>query len=363
MQKTIKIKLLPSQEQGEALSMTILKFNEVCNWLSVQAFLLKEFNRFCLQKAIYQECRKLNPGFSSQLVVRAIDVVCQAYKKDRLRERKFRRNSAVVYDQRVIRRKGNLVSLWTVDGRIDVPMSEWGLDEVGLTIRQSDLVCANGKWFLLVPVIKEDKPLLKVKGFLGVDLGEVNLAVTSDGELFSGGKVERKRKKYLKHRRSLQEKGTKSAKRRLKKVGKKESRFRRDVNHQISKRIVQRAKGTSRGIALEELKGVTRRTTVRKAQRARHMGWAFAQLRTFIEYKSQEEGVPVIKVSARNTSRMCSRCGHIDEGNRKSQAVFACLRCGFQMNADMNAAINISARAAVNQPIAERVLSSASPRL
>ncbi|NJK43403.1 MAG: transposase, partial [Pleurocapsa sp. SU_196_0] len=60
-------------------------------------------------------------------------------------------------------------------------------------------------------------------------------------------------------------------------------------------------------------------------------------------------GVPVRLVDPRNTSRTCSRCGHCEQGNRKSQAVFQCRACGFVANADLNAAVNIG-RVAVNRP-------------
>jgi transposase len=59
-------------------------------------------------------------------------------------------------------------------------------------------------------------------------------------------------------------------------------------------------------------------------------------------------------VDPRNTSRMCSQCGHCDKANRKSQAEFSCQRCGYSTHADYNAARNIAQlgeRAAVNQPI------------
>jgi transposase len=81
------------------------------------------------------------------------------------------------------------------------------------------------------------------------------------------------------------------------------------------------------------------------------LSWSFAQLRSFITYKAAVKGIPVALVSAANTSRGCSACGYIDKANRKNQSDFVCLKCGFELNADYNAAINISNRAAVNQPI------------
>ncbi|TME08734.1 MAG: transposase, partial [Chloroflexi bacterium] len=78
--------------------------------------------------------------------------------------------------------------------------------------------------------------------------------------------------------------------------------------------------------------------------------WAFSQLRMYITYKAAWASVPVRFVDPRNTSRTCSQCGHCEQANRQTQASFRCKQCGFCLNADINAAINIS-RAEVKQPL------------
>jgi putative transposase len=75
------------------------------------------------------------------------------------------------------------------------------------------------------------------------------------------------------------------------------------------------------------------------------MGWSFFQLRSFVEYKAQLVGVPIVLVDPRNTSRTCNVCGHCEKANRKSQAEFLCKHCGHSANADLNAARNIRDRA------------------
>ena len=79
-------------------------------------------------------------------------------------------------------------------------------------------------------------------------------------------------------------------------------------------------------------------------------GWAFAQLRGFIEYKAHLAGVPVALVDPKHTSQGCHRCGHVAKGNRRSRAVFSCQHCGYTTNADINAALNIRYRALVSAP-------------
>ncbi len=117
---------------------------------------------------------------------------------------------------------------------------------------------------------------------LGIDLGLVNLATDSSGETFSGHLVEKTRKRHHALRGRLQKRGTKSAKRHLGKLSGKEARFRKNSNHVISKRIVQKAKSGGQAIAIEDLRHIRSRTerTVKKSQRSRHSSWAFAQLRS-----------------------------------------------------------------------------------
>ena len=189
-------------------------------------------------------------------------------------------------------------------------------------------------------------------------LGIVNLATDSDGTAHSGKAVRAVRYRNRQLRARLQSKGTKSAKRLLRKRRRRESRFARDVNHVISKAIVREAKDTGRGIKLEDLSGIRGRVTVHTAQRADAHSWAFSQLRQFIAYKAALAGVRVVLVDPRNTSRECPECGLIDKRNRPTRDVFCCARCGLAGPADHIAACNIAGRAAVMQPHATRPMAA-----
>jgi putative transposase len=195
-------------------------------------------------------------------------------------------------------------------------------------------------------------------GFLGVDLGIVNVATTSDGTRHAGTHLNRIRHPNQRLRAKLQRKGTKSAKRLLKQRCRKEARFAADTNHVISKRIVAEAERTGRGIAVEALQGIRGRVRLRKPQRATLHTWSFHQLGSFIVYKALRTGVVVIHVNPAHTSQSCSDCGHVDRANRQDQATFRCRSCGFAGHADWNAARNIAERggagwAAANQPHAD----------
>ena len=187
-------------------------------------------------------------------------------------------------------------------------------------------------------------------GCLGCDLGIINILADSDGETYSGGQVNGLRKRHARLRARLQKKGTKSCERLLRKRRRKEQRFGRWVNHNISKKVVAKAERRAQGLALEDLQGIRERVRVRKAQRRQHHAWAFDQLRQFITYKAALAGVPVVLVDPRNTSRTCPNCGLVDKANRVSQASFQCVSCGFAGHADTVAARIISSRAAGNQP-------------
>ena len=152
-------------------------------------------------------------------------------------------------------------------------------------------------------------------------------------------------------RRTCQSTGTKSAKRKLQKVRLRESRMRANENHRMSNRLIAKAKDTGAAIACEDLAGIGDRTTARKAQRSRLKGWAFYQMRTFITYKAKREGMRVVPVDPRHTSRTCSACGHCEKRNRKSRDEFVCCHCGLALPADVNAARNIRIRGIVMCPI------------
>ncbi len=134
---------------------------------------------------------------------------------------------------------------------------------------QADLILRGEVFYLAVVVEAPEPSKFETIDTLGIDLGIINLATDSDGETFSGKQVDDTRERYAKLRANLQKAGTRSAKRHLKKLSGRESRFHRHVNHEISKNVVAKAKDTGRMIALEDLEGIRTRTTVRKAQRSR----------------------------------------------------------------------------------------------
>lgn len=344
MKKILKIKLITNEFQNHALWDTMLKYNEIQNEVSDKSFAVDEFRKYHVQKLCYYGLKEKHLGFSSQLLLTAIHNVSASYRisKNKNRPNGFKRTSAVVYDDRVLSFGNDCVSIWTTEGRLrNIPIKIYNKKLFSFRKGQIDLKYDNNNWFLLITLDVPEKEKIVITGCIGVDLGVKKIATTSDNESYSGDIIENKRKKYLEHRRRLQKCGTRSSKRRTKKTGNKESKFRKDVNHCISKKLIEKAKGTSCAIVLEELKGINAIVTVRKSQKNQRLTWSFHQLRRFIEYKALEQGVPVIIVPAKYTSQTCSSCGHCEKKNRKNQSEFLCLNCSFEANADFNASLNI----------------------
>ena len=348
---TAKVKILPSNPV--LLRETMERANAACNCISERAWAAKEFRQPALHKIVYYAVRE-RFGLSSQMVVRCIAKVVDAYKLDKKRQRSFRKHGAFPYDDRILswNLKAQIVSIWTLEGRKGMAFQCGPRQAALLANRQgeSDLLYHRGKFYLAATCNVEEPDPGDVDSFLGIDLGVNNIAADSDGKRYSGSEVKSARHRQRRLRRKLQKLGTTSANRRLKKLAGKESRFANHTNHCISKQIVASAKGTGRGVKLENLSGIRERITARRKQRAVLHSWAFAQLRAFIAYKAILAGVPVIAVDPRNTSRECSKCGHIEKANRPSQSKFSCRSCGFTTHADLNAATVISGRGASKPP-------------
>lgn len=351
---TVQVRLLPTAEQASALLATMKSFNEAASFAAKAGFDAGVFSAPSIQKLCYRELRD-RFGLSAQMAVRAIGKAAEVFRRDKAKCPEFKPTGAMTYDERILSWKGcDKVSILTLGGRqlIAYVFGEYQKAGLARLKGQVDLVYRDDRFYLYATCDIPEDPLLTVNEYVGVDLGIANIATTSDGEVHTGETVEKVRRRFNKTRSNLQRRGTRSAKRILRRIRRRESNFRRHHNHTIAKAIVACAKGTARGIALEDLNGIRERVTVRRKQRNRHSGWAFHQLRTFIEYKAKRSGIPVVVVCAKYTSRTCSACGHCDKGNRKTQSHFACLACGMSMNADHNAALNIGfkARGPVNAP-------------
>lgn len=354
--RTMALTLRPTPGQSASLERSRSSWVRACNLLSDIAWDTKVWRPYDLQKIAYHRIRQ-DTGLLAQMTVRAIKVVCDSYRLDRAHRHTFRDDAAIVLDTpRLYRLRATLAEVSTVDGRLKIKTAIGGQQRAQLAnatkLAEADLVCdRQGRWRLIVSCHYVDPVETEPTGYVGVDMGIKAIAATSDGTMYSGAVRNGLRRRHQRLRARLQAKGTKSAKRLLRKRARKQRLFQRDGNHCISKAIITTAAATSRGVAIEKLLGIRQRITARGADNRSALGnWAFGELGQFLKYKAQMHGVRVVEVDPRNTSRTCLACGSIDKANRPSQAVFRCVSCGYEAHADTNAARVISRRADVMLP-------------
>ena len=357
MKLIAQVKLLPTSEQAAARQHTLEQANAACRLVSETAWETKTFRQYDLHHKCYQAVWE-QFGLSAQVAVRAMAKVAISDKLDRKTKRTFKTTGRIAYDDRILawRLQDQTVSIWTVNGRRSRPLvcGERPLELLQTRPGASDLGLYKGLFFLSATCAVEEPKPLDVEGALGVDLGATNIAVDRAGQVHSANQINNVRHRHHRLRAKLQAKGTRAAKRKLKRLSGKEHRFAKDSNHCLSKQLVAKAQDTNRAMVLADLGGIRPRVTVRGKQRATWHSWAFCQLRSFVTYKAKRIGVPVCLVNPRYPSRTCPACGHVDKANRPSQSKFSCVVCGFAGLADHIAAVNIGRRAAVNPPIVAR---------
>ncbi|MFE4251621.1 RNA-guided endonuclease InsQ/TnpB family protein [Streptomyces sp. NPDC056910] len=368
MKIVVQVKLIAEAEQAAALSATLTACNDAANWVSVVAFEHGVLREYELRKHTYAELKAR--GLGAQAAQHVIKKVRDSYttlkanvragnlgkegtKRRRRAESKpisFRPDAAQPFDDRCLswQLDAQTVSIWTTSGRlrgIRFACSTGALETLQDHRRgESDLIERDGVFYLIATCDVPEAEPYEPDGFVGVDLGIVNIATTSTGYQAAGRGLNRYRKRQLVLRAKLQRKRTKSAKRRLRERSRREQRHVKNTNHVIAKTIVTEAERTSAGISLEELKGIRQRVRLRKPQRVALHSWGFAQLGEFIVYKARRAGVPLVFVDPAYTSQMCCECEYVDRRNRVDQGLFICRGCGVVAHADRNASHNIASR-------------------
>lgn len=372
--RTIKLKLDISTE---VIKPTIEAYTKAFNFVCQMGWDNSDSNGVSLHNKTYLETRVYLP---SQLAVSARMKATEAIKSVKARLKKKQKTACPQSKQAAIRYDARSFNVWfdrnelsllTVDGRKKISISVPEYFQQYLTWKRcsADLFIRKNKVFLNIVFSKDiTDPELTGK-VVGIDRGIKKIAVTSENQFFGGGQIKKVSKRYGKIRKALQSCGSKSAKRHLRKISKKENRFRADANHVITKQIVE-SLGDGTVIAIEDLSGIRQNVRLRKKQRGELHKWNFFQFEQFLAYKAEAKGMKIEHVDARYTSQKCSVCGYISRSNRQSQAVFKCKHCGFSLNADLSASRNIRqnyldatcypGRVPVNEPIAVQTIGTAS---
>jgi len=361
MQRTIRIQLAPSLAQADALAETSRQFTAAFNQFVELGWQEDVSNATKLHFLAYYAVRDALPALNSNLTntarAKAAEALRSAFtlRKDPKRTVTMPRSDACpprynVHTYRVDW-ESQTVRMSLVGGRqtIRFRVLDYAAKYAGYPVDTADLVERSGVWWLHVVVTVPAPSVQPTDQVVGVDLGINRPAVTSNNKFLGQRRWKAIEGRYFKLTRALQKKGTKSAKRHLRKAKQRRSRFRKDADHILSKQIVQAAE-TGSTIVLENLKDIRKRTRQGKrtpkqrlAKRQMH-SWPFASLKAKIAYKAEERGCTVVAVDPRHTSQLCSCCGHTARNNRCSQSIFKCRQCGYHLNADLNAARNIAAK-------------------
>jgi IS605 OrfB family transposase len=344
--KTVKCKLQVNAKQAAIFLETLNRFAAACNDILQVSLSSKTTNKIKLHHLCYYTIKE-KYDLHANLVIRAIARVTGAIKKKHKQPKPKKFNpTSMSLDARTFSfiEKREEVSIATINGRLKLKL-DIGDFQRGLLAGQKPTaatLCYNRrtKEFYIHIVVNREVPFPPKDGnIIGVDRGIYNLATTSTGLKFSGRQAMHIRKRYARLRQALQTKGTKGAKRLLRRLSGKERRWMADLNHRISKAIVNLCKFGD-VIVMENLKHIRDRIRVAKKQRCIQHTWAFGQLGQFIEYKAAERGIAVVYVNPKHTSQRCPKCGFVAKGNRKGH-IFHCTSCGFSGHADIVAATNI----------------------
>lgn len=219
----------------------------------------------------------------------------------------------------------------------------------------------RGRWYVLLSVSMEVPDAKDTQGWIGIDRGQNVIAVGSTPagmpKFWRFAQIRQVRKHFACKRRRLQKaKKTRAVKR----LEQKERRIVQQINHIISKQIVQFAADFGCGIRLEDLSNIRKTSKQRKRQKSdasqNRDYWPFYQLEQFIRYKAMKAGVPVALIPAAYTTKSCSRCGAINERDKHS---YTCSRCGYRGHSDHNASRNIGNWVGLSCPIELQKLSTA----
>ncbi len=207
-------------------------------------------------------------------------------------------------------------------------------------IRSAEFFKRDGKWFMSYSYNVLKEPVEIAEGnFIGVDRNSVGnvatIALPNGQTRCVGPSTAGISKNFRNRRRKLQKIGAKGT---LKKIKRKQSRRTKEINHKVSRTIVNLAKTHRSAIVLEDLGNISK--TGKASRYVQKSQWSFYQLETFIKYKAALLDIPICYVSARYTSQECNKCGRINKPNGKH---YKC-SCGYVAHRDVNAALNIQSR-------------------
>jgi len=252
------------------------------------------------------------------------------------------------------------IKLDEVNSRVFLPKLGWcryrNSRRVLGEIKQITVSARAGKWFVSIQSTREVELPIPMGAAVGIDLGVVRFATLSDGTFYEPlNSVKRHEASLRRAQQALSRKvkfsnNWKKAKARVQRIQARIADTRRDFLHQTSAAISQ----NHAMVCIENLsvRNMTRSASASIEQPGRQVraksglnraildqGWY--EFRRQLDYKLAWNGGYLIAVPAPDTSRRCPACEHISADNRRTQALFRCVACGFEAHADWVAAVNI----------------------
>lgn len=354
--KTAKMQIYVADNDKPLLLESMKAYADACNYISHYVYTTGDLSQISVQKHTYDTVRTVYK-LPSQMACNAVRTVVGSYKTNKTNgfdwtECKYNTPQMTLSWNRDYSLNQDRFSIGTVHGRIKTDYAKSGMeqyfDKSVYRFGAAKVVYKHGKFFLHISVTYDSDELqdTDICNVVGHDRGIrfITSSYSSDGKtvFFSGNQVKQKRAHYKTLRKQLQQRQTPSARRRLKAIGQRENRWIQDVNHCISKALVENnPKGTLH--VIEDLSGIRSATErIRVKDRYVSVSWAYYDLEQKLIYKANEHGQKVIKVNPRYTSQTCPNCGHVDKGNRdKHNHVFRCKNCGYTSNDDRIGAMNL----------------------
>ncbi len=236
------------------------------------------------------------------------------------------------------------IPIYGVRGGINIPIRPHEPITKDMICKEAKIIRKDNEWFVYITVEKEVAKR-EPRSFLAIDLGIRWIATTVNSNdqkpKFYGKELRRVKGYYFWLRRSL---SLKKAYKAIKRIGQKERRVVNYILHKISRAIVNEALTSNSIIVLGNLKRMrcNCKGKSKALKRRLNNGFPYYRLSQYIEYKARWHGIKVIRISEKNTSKACHKCG--SEGLRVGSS-FRCLNCNYTCHADYNGAMNILKRA------------------
>ena len=354
--KTAKIQIYTSDDDKALLLNSMRAYADACNFVSHYIYTTKDLTQVSVQKHTYDTCRSVY-GLPSQMACNVVRTVIGSYKTNKTNgfgwiECKYNTPQMTLSWNRDYSLNADKFSVGTLNGRIKVDYAKAAMekyfDKSVYQFGTAKVVYKHKKFFLHISINYNIDELntSDICNIVGIDRGLRFITSSYDSKgkttFYNGNDVKQKRAHYKALRKELQQVGTPSSRRRLKSIGQRENRWMQDVNHCVSKALVEKnPKHTL--FVLEDLTGIRSATEkVKVKDRYVMVSWSYYDLEQKLMYKALDHGQKVIKVDPAYTSQTCPKCGHIERANRnKKMHLFNCKNCGYKSNDDRIGAMNL----------------------